>query len=227
MLNYKALIEKQRRLAQRVVLEDRFSSPLRTIAGVDVTFLDHRCCPTIGLAAIVVFSYPKLAILESAVGKARVPIPYIPGLLAFRELAPILATHKKLTTKADIYLVDGQGIAHPRGVGIASHLGVELGIPTIGCAKSLLYGIFDTPPKNELALSPLLDKLGSQIGSVIRPRRGGRQLIFVSPGHLVSIETATNLVKKLFVHSLPEPIRVAHSLLVEERRRMLGQKALF
>jgi len=220
------LIEKQRDLASRVILEDHFPDPLSTIAGVDVSFLDIKRAKTTALGAIVLFSYPELKVLDRVVVLEEISFPYVPGLLAFRELSVMKKAFIKLARKADIYLVDGQGIAHPRGLGIASHFGVELSVPTIGCAKNLLYGVFETPPKVELASSPLLDKLGREIGSVICPKEGGSQLIFVSPGHLVSVESATMIVKKLFRYSLPEPIRVTDILLREERRRMRGQATL-
>jgi len=230
MSKLKELIREQTLLASKVSLQDYLPTPLSTIAGVDVTFLDPQKPKTTALAAIVVLSYPELKVRDKVVVKETVSFPYLPGFLAFREFPAVKKAYEKLATKADIYLVDGQGIAHPRASGIASHMGVMLNIPTIGCAKSLLYGNFDpTALKANLpaggASSPLLDKFGDEIGVVVRPK-GGSQLIFVSPGHMVSVKSAAEIVKKLFIYSLPEPIRIADILLREERRKELGQRSL-
>jgi deoxyribonuclease V len=184
------------------------------IAGADVHF------PSKGAvrAAIVVLSYPGLEIVESSLYEGACTFPYIPGLLSFREIPPLLEAWKKLRGKPDCILCDAQGIAHPRGLGAASHFGLALGVPTIGCAKSPLFGAFDEPGPKRGGTSPIKDPKGKTIGLVVRTRDGTRPL-YVSVGHLVSLKKAVSLV--LFCakrYRVPEPLRAAHHLAGTGRR---------
>jgi deoxyribonuclease V len=144
--------------------------------------------------------------------------PYVPGLLSFREAPPLLEAFAKLQTQPDAVMIDGQGIAHPRRMGIASHLGLCLDVPTIGCAKSLLIGTFKEPGKRRGAMSRLMDK-GDVIGRVVRTRQDVKPL-FVSVGHMIDLASAVRLVLKCGRgYRIPEPTRQAHLYVNELRRR--------
>ena len=164
--------------------------PLRRIAGADVAFLTQARAPR-ALAAVVVFSYPEWKELECAVGSAPLSFPYVPGLLSFREVPAILAALEKLTQPPDLIFCDGQGYAHPRRFGLASHLGVLLDVPTIGCAKSRLIGSHREPAARAGSWTPLADN-GERIGAAVRTRAGSRPL-YISCGHRVSVERAIAL----------------------------------
>lgn len=184
---------------------------VRLIAGADVHF------PTKGTAraAIVMLSYPAFDVVESSVYEGLCTFPYVPGLLSFREIPPLLEARKKLRHEPDIILCDGQGIAHPRGMGLASHLGLVLGIPTIGCAKSPLYGEFKEPGADRGSTSPIRDPNGDTIGSVVRTRNRTRPL-YVSVGHLISLKKAVSVVLASSNRfRIPEPLRAAHRLASE------------
>ncbi len=184
------------------------SRPPRRIAGVDAAYQkDDRLL----YGAAVVLSWPELELLETAVAVGPVPFPYIPGLLSFRE-APILqAAILKLAKKPDVILVDGQGIAHPRGLGLASHLGLLLGLPTIGCAKSRLWGEAGELGLEKGSFCPLT-AAGEVVGYLLRSRRGCRPL-FISPGHLITLEESLELTRGcLGPYRLPLPLRQAHLL---------------
>ena len=181
---------------------------IELIAGADVHF------PSKGAvrAAIVILAYPGLEIVESSVHEGPCTFPYIPGLLSFREIPPLLEAWKKLRGRPDCILCDGQGIAHPRGLGAASHLGLTLGVPTIGCAKSPLFGTFEEPGAKRGNTSPIEDPNGKTIGLVVRTRDGTRPL-FVSVGHLMSLRKAVSLVLSCSRrYRIPEPLRAAHHL---------------
>ncbi len=198
-------IKLQRELASKVVLEDRIGE-VKLVAGADVHFPRG-----VGRATVVVLSYPDLKVVESQVVEGEVPFPYIPGLLAFRESPLVLEAFSKLSFRPDLLLVDGQGIAHPRRMGIACHLGLYLDLPTIGCAKSRLYGEHVEPSLEAGSWADLIAG-GATIGSVLRTKRGVRPL-YVSPGHLVDIEAAREwTIKCCRGYRLPEPSRLAHQL---------------
>jgi len=214
-LTPKQAISLQQELAGLVCLVDRLPVPLRTVAGVDVSYRKHG---TTFHAAVVVLSFPELQIVDQASAVAESPFPYIPGLLSFRELPVLLEAFRKLLTVPDLVLVDGQGIAHPRRLGLASHLGIWLGLPTIGCAKSRLVGMADAVGKPRGANQPLLDK-EEEIGRVLRTRTGVKPL-YVSPGHLVTIATAARLTLDCGGgFRLPEPTRRAHLLSNQVRQK--------
>ena len=200
-------VEIQKRLRSLLVLE-RLSGPIRSVAGTDVS-----CSRNSDLiwAGVVVFSYPDLYKIEERWIKDKTSFPYIPGLLSFREIPAIIKSIKKLKTVPDLILCDGQGIAHPRGLGLASHLGLLLDKPTVGCAKSRLVGEFSKVGENKGDHSRLLHK-GRAIGSVLRTRTGVRPL-FTSPGNRISQEESLKVVLDCCLkYRIPEPIRQAHLL---------------
>jgi len=177
---------------------------LRYVAGVDVGFKDD-----LARAAVVVLDYPSLEPCDQAVAEQPVAFPYIPGLLAFREVPVVLAALERLHVEPDLYILDGHGFAHPRRMGIACHLGVILDRPSIGCAKSRLIGTFNEPGPEAGAWTRLYD--GDEvIGAVLRTRPGAAP-VFVSIGHRVDLPTAVEIVLKCCrTHRLPETSRLAH-----------------
>ena len=197
-----------------VSTDDDFGE-IRTVAGVDLSLNDEK---NEGHAIVVVLSFPDFRILETRYATAPLLMPYISGLLSFRESPVALQAFAQVQTVPDVIFVDGQGQAHPRGFGIACHLGVLLNIPSIGVAKSRLYGEFDAAAFAETlpADVPLFDRAHRHvIGSVVRTKPRTNPL-FVSPGHKVSVDSATRLVTDcLRGYRLPEPTRMAHSLITE------------
>jgi deoxyribonuclease V len=159
---------------------------------------------------VVVHSFPSLQPQAIATASLEVDFPYIPGLLSFRELPVILQALEKLPQSPDLLLVDGQGIAHPRGLGLASHLGLWLDLPTIGCAKSRLYGEHGEVGEKKGESVPLKNKGGATIGCVLRSRDRIKPL-YISPGHRISVKSAAAIVLACCdKYRLPEPIRAAH-----------------
>jgi deoxyribonuclease V len=208
-------------------LQDKVSNtplkrPIRTIAGADVSL--NMFSSTI-YAGIIVLSYPDLVPIAHAVVQSETKFPYIPGLLSFREIPALmkcLEDLKKRGITPDAIMVDGQGIAHPRRLGIAAHFGVLSGIPTLGCAKSILYGKYDVP-ENVGDESPLTDpKTGEIIGTALKSKTRSNPLI-ISPGHLMSVEDSRKIAKAcLKGYKLPEPTRLAHELVNKFRTGELG-----
>ena len=197
----------QRELAAQVRLEDDFASP-RRIAGVDVGFEDGG---VVTRAAAVLLDAQTMAPLAEAVARQPTRMPYIPGLLSFRELPAVLQALQQLPEVPDLVFVDGHGIAHPRGLGIAAHLGVVTGLPAIGVAKSILVGTHEELGLLRGERVPLRHQ-GRVIGCVLRSKDKTRPLI-VSPGHRVSMATAPELVLAYGKnYRLPEPTRLADRL---------------
>ncbi len=195
------------------------TSPLgkipKTIAGADVSLERFG---TDLYAGIIVMSYPDLVPIEYAVSKIKVEFPYIPGLLSFREIPGLLDCLRKLKNLPDLIMVDGQGIAHPRRLGIATHLGIVSGIPTIGCAKSNLYGRFDVPMETGVASMMLDPKTLEHIGFALKSKERANPLI-VSPGNKISVGESLDIVRKcLRGYRLPEPTRLAHELVNRFRK---------
>ncbi|MBI2059749.1 MAG: endonuclease V [Nitrospirae bacterium] len=219
--NLSHLKREQERLARDVSLCDGLDlSKVRTIAGCDLTFINSWKTPTEGIACIVRLTFPAMEVLEVVTAHARVTFPYVPGFLAYRELPLLLKAYGKMEEKADVFLIDGQGIAHPRRFGIAAHFGVVTGEMTIGCAKSWLCGEYRDPSASGRSIG-LRDKSGRAIGTVLRPS-SGKSLLFVSPGHLVSVGTSLKIVKScLKGYRIPEPTRLAHNRLTGIRRSLL------
>jgi len=177
-------LEIQQRLAAQVSKRSEVATP-RFIAGVDISAGKREEMAT---AAVVVLSYPELRLVEIKVARGKLDFPYIPGLLSFRESPLTLAACQKLTTAPDLILVDGQGIAHPRRLGLASHLGLFLDTPTIGCAKSLLCGDHGVPGVEQSSYTEVADK-GEIIGVALRTKLGVKP-VYVSIGHKVDLNTA-------------------------------------
>lgn len=181
-------------------------SAIRFVGGVDVSVKAG-----ISRAAVVVLSFPALEMVDQATASLPTSFPYIPGLLSFREGEVIFAAQKHLTLLPDVYLFDGAGIAHPRRLGIAAHLGLWWDAPTVGCAKSYLLGEFEEPGPEKGSSSILTDR-GETIGVVLRTRTNVRP-VYVSPGHRATVDTARDLVLRCAPrYRLPEPIRAAHHL---------------
>jgi len=203
-------------LRQRMSLTDDFGE-IKTIGGVDLSFSSDG---DLGYAVVAVLSFPDFRVLETRYATAPVPMPYVPGLLSFRESPIALEAFAQLETVPDMIFVDGQGQAHPRGFGIACHLGVLLDRPSVGVAKSYLYGQYDRAQALEPGTStPLLSKDRTQvIGSVVQTKLRTNPL-FISPGHRISVDTATKLVLDCVRgYRLPEPTRQAHSLITAYKK---------
>lgn len=203
-----AALEAQKEMAEKVVLQDLFS-PIQSIAGMDVSNTLFDPAQMI-FASAVILSYPSLELIETATHSEKQEFPYIPGLLGFREAPALIHAYEKLQIKPDLIFVDGHGISHPRGLGIASHIGVVLDRPTIGVAKSILVGKPESPlPKEVGSTVPLVWK-GRQIGLLLRTKKNCSPLI-ISPGHKIQFKTAAQLVLScLTKYRLPEPTRQAH-----------------
>ena len=197
----------QQELRAHLILTDHLE-PVRRVAGVDVGF---EAAGTVTRAAVAVLRYPELDVLETAIARRPTAFPYIPGLLSFRELPAVLAALEQLREPPDLLLCDGQGIAHPRRFGIASHLGLLVDIPAIGVAKTRLCGTHEEPPNQRGAWTPLWGA-GEIIGAVLRTRPGVKPL-YISPGHRVGLETAIAYVMGCCTrYRLPETTRHAHRL---------------
>lgn len=197
----------QTELAQQVILEDRFAPP-NHVAGVDVGFEDKG---RITRAAIAVLKYPELTLADTGLARCPTVFPYVPGYLSFRELPAVLMALDKLRIIPDMFLCDGQGIAHPRRFGIACHLGVLTDIPSIGIGKSRLIGTYQEPGQRKGDYSELVDK-GECIGVVLRSRDRVKPL-FISPGHRISLTSAINWALNCTTrYRLPETTRHAHRL---------------
>ena len=188
---------------------------IRHVAGADVSF--SRISGRIW-AGVVVFSFPELSRIEEKWIQDKVRFPYIPGLLSFRELPVLLKALKRLKTDPELILCDGQGIAHPRGLGLASHLGLLVDRATVGCAKSRLVGAFSEVGQQKGSYAPLWYK-EQMVGAVLRTRRGVKPL-FISPGNRITLDEAVKIVLECCrKYRMPEPTRQAHLLVSGLRRR--------
>jgi len=201
-------IALQKRLADRVLTENSLPESLNTVAGVDVSY---KKWGRMFHAAVVVLDYESMTVLETVTASGECRFPYVPGLLSFRELPVLLQAFARLVTVPDVILADAQGVAHPRRLGLASHLGLWLDLPTIGCAKSRLCGEHAEPGTAKGSWVPLLDN-GEEIGRVVRTKTRVKPL-YVSPGHKVDCDRAVKIA--LYCsrgYRLPEPTRQAHLL---------------
>lgn len=197
----------QRELADKIVLEDQVGE-VKYVAGVDMAINEGN---GMARAAVVLLSYPDLELLEKHIYEEPLRMPYIPGLLSFRELPAVLGAFQQLKQKPDLVMADGQGIAHPRRLGIAAHLGLWIEIPTIGCAKSLLTGKYEPVEAEVGSWSPLVDR-HETIGAVVRTRVRVKPM-FISPGHKISLESSIKYVLTCGRgYRLPEPTRQADKL---------------
>lgn len=187
---------------------------LRWVGGADASYVQGD--QTI-YGAVVVLSFPDLEVVEERWAKGGVSFPYIPGLLSFREAPILLRAFTLLRQRPDAVIFDGQGIAHPRGLGLASHVALFLDLPSVGCAKTRLVGEYREVAGGKGSMSWLEFK-GKRIGAVVRTRANVKP-VFVSPGHRMSLRTATRLVLATCRgYRLPEPIRMAHQLVNRVRR---------
>ncbi len=215
-LNKNFSIKKARQtqtcLSQKIIKEDRLPQKIRTVGGVDVSYVGN-----LGVGAITVVDYDSLELIEAQVATCEVKIPYIPTLLSFREIPPAVAGIRKLKVQPDVFLVDAQGLAHPYRCGFASHLGLVIGSPTIGAAKSRLIGKPVKVDEREL----LMDK-DEVIGEVVTTKQGSKP-VYVSIGHMVSLETAVKIVKHCSKKRIPEPLLQAHKLATKERIRLAAE----
>jgi len=206
----------QLKLRQKLVLQDNYP-PLRRVAGLDVAYVKVGGVEY-GIGVAVALSYPALNVESCVAYVARVCVPYIPGLLAFREMAVLAPALLRLSRRVplDLVIVDGHGIAHPRGLGIASHVGVAFDVPSIGVAKRRLYG----REVEEQGRKLVVDDEGRPIAVVVESGRGSR--IYASPGHRVGVFTAGRIVRSMLRKGrrLPEPTRIADSITKSLRRQL-------
>ena len=192
----------QKTLRDRVVRTG--SVKPRLVAGVDVSYKDE-------VARAVIVLLNGLELVEKVVVEEEIRFPYIPGLLSFREIPPLLSAWRKIRTRPDVVIVDGHGVAHPRRFGVASHFGVLLDLPTVGCAKSLLCGEYDEPAKKRGSWSPLVHR-EETVGAALRTR-DGCNVVYVSTGHRISLRSAISVVLACATrYRLPEPQRLADHL---------------
>ena len=197
----------QNELQPEVITEDQLGA-VQYVAGVDVGFEDNYA---ISRAAVAVLSFPDLQLVEQAIARRPTTFPYIPGFLSFREVPVVIDALEQVSTIPDLILCDGQGIAHPRGFGLACHLGVLTDMPTIGVAKSLLIGKHEELPVEKGSWQPLRYK-GGIVGAVVRSRTGVRPL-YVSPGHRISLDTAIDYTLRCITkYRFPETTRWADKL---------------
>jgi len=202
----------QEGLSQKIILKDKLPSEIKTVAGIDVSYIGRT-----GVGAVVVLDYESLGLLETQVATCQVKIPYIPTLLSFREIPPAIAAIRKLKVQPDVFLVDAQGLAHPYRCGFASHLGLVLDKPTIGAAKSKLIGV-----QREIDGKTFLVDRNEIIGEEVTTNQNAKP-VFVSIGHMVSLETATKIVRHCTKNRIPEPLFQAHNLATKERIRLMKE----
>jgi len=194
----------QRELAPKVRIRP-FKGSLAYIAGADAAYTDTH---VVGAACL--YTYPEIEFIEAASFKMEIPFPYESGFLAFRDGPAIAEAIRRLRNEPDIVIIDGHGIAHPEGIGLASHIGVALGLPTIGSAKTVLVGTYKEPGMKRGSRSSLLYD-GEHIGFALRTRSNVKP-VYVSPGHMVDMESAAEVVLACATRfRLPEPIRCAHA----------------
>ncbi len=220
----KEAIAIQKKLQSEVKIQ-KFNKEIKYIAGADISL--NRFSKII-FAGIIVFKYPELIPVEHALLETETNFPYIPGLLSFREVPALLEVWKKIKQKPDVLIMDGQGIAHPRKLGIATHLGILLDVPTIGSAKSLLYGIYTEPDRKAGSMSYIYDKYNQTeaIGAALRTKDNVKPVI-ISPGHKIDLEQSLEIIRKCVkVHRIPEATRLAHELVNQFRKGELQENTL-
>ena len=207
--NWNITIEKARaiqlELNEKILLQ-KLTAPIRLIAGADVSYSKKvDMC----FAAVTVFQFPEMKVVEQTNSTGLLSFPYVSGYLTFREAPILLSAFEKVENAPDLVLFDGQGIAHPRRMGLAAHLGIILDLPSVGCAKSLLVGKFKNPREERGSWTELIYQ-NTQIGAVVRTRDGVKP-VFVSPGFKITIEEAVEwILKTCSGYRIPEPIRTSH-----------------
>ncbi len=195
----------QGELRNRIVLKNKFLK-VETVAGADVFYSGNRL-----IGAIAVLSYPQLELIDSAMATGKMTFPYIPGLFSFREGPILLKAFDRLKVKPDLIIFEGHGIAHPRRFGLASHLGLWLNLPSIGCARTSLLKEFLLPRTSRGSLTWVYLE-GEKVGAVLRTRQDV-QPVFVSPGYGIDLETSVQFILSLCPkYRIPEPLRVAHRM---------------
>lgn len=203
----KEAIQIQHRLAERLSCAPDPLGAVNVIAGIDVSFRNNQSC-----AAICVFSYPDLNLIEQHTVIEPITFPYVPTLLTFREAPAVLHCWQKVAIRPDVVLFDGQGIAHPRKMGLAAHMGIWLDIPTVGCAKTPLFGEFELPGESKGSYSYISGREGEIIGAVVRTRTAVKP-VYVSSGYTISLENAIGVTMSVCTrYKIPEPLRAAHML---------------
>ncbi|MDY6953767.1 MAG: deoxyribonuclease V [Thermodesulfobacteriota bacterium] len=210
---YEEAVAVQKRLC-RQILEKALPESIHTIAGADASYrLQGRTVH----GAVLVFTFPDLVLTDRAFASLTTAFPYVPGLLSFREAPALEKAFSKLRTRPDVTIFDGQGIAHPRGIGLASHMGLILDLPSIGCAKTRLVGAYPPPGQEKGSTAPLRYQ-GRLVGAVVRTRAAANP-VFVSPGHAITLAEAIGLILDCSRgYRVPEPVRQAH-LAVNRYRR--------
>jgi deoxyribonuclease V len=207
----------QNSLAQKIKL-CQLPSKIRRVAGFDVSYLKEE---NMLIAGMVIIDYPSLNFCDSFVITDQVNFPYIPGYLSFREAPVLLKLIEKHSHLADIFIFDGHGIAHPRGIGIASHIGVLTNMPSIGCAKKKLVGDYDLPDISKGSATDLI--LNSKIIGKVLQTKHKTKPVFVSVGHLVSLNEATQFILDCTgKYRLPEPTRLAHNTVYNYRKSLIN-----
>ena len=206
-VSYKEAVSLQQKLREKLILHDKdFPARIRTIAGADISYSKRS---DLFFAAVVLLECPVMAVIEEACFIERVSFPYIPGLLSFREGPALLKAFENLHNTPDVIIFDGQGIAHPRGIGLASHMGLFLDIPAIGCAKKRLVGEYGEVG-NEVGNYADLMLDGQVVGAAVRTKKKVKP-VFISPGHKISMPRAIDVVLSCCRgYRLPEPVRMAH-----------------
>lgn len=202
----------QLQLSKRVIREDQLPEFIHYVGGVDVAYARG-----VSIGVVAVLDFASLSLVEAQVARLKTRFPYIPTLLSFREIPPALSAIRKLQVQPDVFLVDGQGVAHPYRLGFASHLGLTIDRPTVGVAKTLLCGKVE--PFDDRNWAPITDG-GEVIGAVV-VTRPERKPVYVSVGHRVSLERAIRIAMRCARASrIPEPIRRAHMIASEEKRKL-------
>ncbi len=210
-------IALQKQLATQIEIT-HYAPVVRYIGGADISF--NRGSDEV-FAGIVVLDFSSLAIVEQRVVRTQANFPYIPGLLSFRELPPLLEVWEQLTLKPDVLMLDGQGLAHPRRFGLACHMGLWLNIPTLGCAKTHFIGEYTPPAETQGSYSELMDS-GSQLGYVLRTKTRVKP-VFISPGHRVALEQSLEwALAATGKYRIPEPTRQAHLAVNAARKAYYG-----
>ena len=206
-LNYKNAVEIQKKLAKKIILYDDIN-PVKKIAGVDVKFLKNL---NLIIGAVLIFSFPDLKLIEVKTCKSKTDFPYIPGLLVFREGPIIEKCFEKIKNIPDLVIYDGHGYAHPRRLGIASHMGMLLNLPSIGCAKKKLCGDYQQNLKHRGEYSFL--KENDEIIGAVLVTKDYIKPVFISQGHRISLSSAIKFTLVVSKFRIPEPIRLAHKYL--------------
>ena len=200
-------IHIQEALKDRILLKNTFSE-IRTVGGGDVAYSKKG---NLLMGAMVVLSFPEMELLDTATAKGKVSFPYIPGLFSFREGPILIKTFQNLKLKPELIIYGGQGVAHPRGMGLASHMGLWLDLPSIGCAKTPLLSEFISPGPLKGSFE-WIRREGKKVGVVLRTKENVKPL-FISPGHRIDIPTSNRLIlQSCKGFRFPEPLREAHQL---------------